>query len=183
MKNRAKIFVLRYSESDHTVAPFLAGYPDTRIRDAPACHVLSFPLRPGRRGPGGHGRRLQPADRDTRQHGGCGRLAKIEPGRTPQSEVLALLGSPSSQANFGEPTWYYIGQLTERQAFYRPETIERRVVYVDFEPAGTVKSIGTLDLEDGKKIAIVDRETPTAGQRITLLKQLIGNVGRFSPTD
>ncbi|WPZ33267.1 outer membrane protein assembly factor BamE [Thalassobaculum sp. OXR-137] len=110
-------------------------------------------------------------------------LAKIEPGRTPQSEVLALLGSPSSQANFGEPTWYYIGQLTERQAFYRPETIERRVVYVDFEPAGTVKSIGTLDLEDGKKIAIVDRETPTAGQRITLLKQLIGNVGRFSPTD
>lgn len=110
-------------------------------------------------------------------------LAKIEPGRTPQSEVLALLGSPSSQANFGEPTWYYIGQRTERQAFYRPETIERRVVYVDFEPSGAVKSIGTLDLEDGKKIAIVDRETPTAGQRITLLKQLIGNVGRFTPTD
>lgn len=110
-------------------------------------------------------------------------LAKIEPGRTNQSTVLALLGSPSSQANFGEPTWYYIGQRTERQAFYRPETIERRVVYVDFEPEGTVKSIGTLDLEDGKKIAVVDRETPTAGQRITLLKQLIGNIGRFTPTE
>lgn len=110
-------------------------------------------------------------------------LAKIEPGRTNQSTVLALLGSPSSQANFGEPTWYYIGQRTERQAFYRPETIERRVVYIDFEPQGTVKSIGTLDLEDGTKIAIVDRETPTAGQRITLLKQLIGNIGRFTPTE
>lgn len=110
-------------------------------------------------------------------------LAKIEPGRTDQSTVLALLGSPSSQGNFGEPTWYYIGQRTERQAFYRPETIERRVVYIDFEPGGTVKSIGSLDLEDGNKIAFVDRETPTAGQRITLLKQLIGNIGRFTPTE
>lgn len=110
-------------------------------------------------------------------------LAKIEPGRTDQFTVLALLGSPSSQGNFGEPTWYYIGQLTERQAFYRPETIERRVVYIDFEPDGTVKSIGSLDMDDGKKIAFVDRETPTAGQRITLLRQLIGNIGRFTPTE
>jgi len=110
-------------------------------------------------------------------------LAKIEPGRTDQSTVLSLLGSPSSQANFTEPTWYYIGQRTERQAFYRPETIERRVIYIDFEPGGTVKSIGKLDLDDGKKIAFVDRETPTAGQRITLLKQLVGNIGRFTPTE
>lgn len=110
-------------------------------------------------------------------------LARIEPGRTDQSTVLSLLGSPSSQANFNEPTWYYIGQRTERQAFYRPETIERRVIYVDFEPTtGTVKSIGALDLEDGRKIAFVDRETPTAGQRITLLKQLVGNIGRFNTT-
>jgi outer membrane protein assembly factor BamE (lipoprotein component of BamABCDE complex) len=110
-------------------------------------------------------------------------LAKIEPGRTDQSTVLALLGSPSSQANFGEPTWYYIGQRVERIALYRPETIERKVVFIDFEPQGTVKSIGTLDLNDGKKIVIVDRETPTAGQRITLLKQLVGNIGRFTPTE
>ena len=110
-------------------------------------------------------------------------LAKIEPGRTNQSTVLSLLGSPSSQANFSEPTWYYIGQRTERQAFYRPETIERRVIYIDFEPTGAVKSIGQLDLEDGRKIAFVDRETPTAGQRITLLKQLVGNIGRFNTTE
>lgn len=107
-------------------------------------------------------------------------LAKVEPGRSDQSTVLGLLGSPSTRGNFNEPTWYYIGQRTERQAFYRPETIERKVVYVDFEPDGRVKSIGSLDLDDGTKIAFVTRETPTAGQRITLIKQLIGNVGRFN---
>lgn len=107
-------------------------------------------------------------------------LAKVEPGRSDQGTVLSLLGSPSTQGNFGEPTWYYIGQKTERQAFYKPETIERKVVYIDFEPTGVVKSIGTLDLEDGSKVAYVTRETPTAGQRITLVKQLIGNIGRFN---
>lgn len=107
-------------------------------------------------------------------------LAKIEPGRADQATVLGLLGSPSTRGNFNEPTWYYIGQRTERQAFYRPETIERKVVYIDFEPDGRVRSIGSLDLDDGTKIAFVTRETPTAGQRITLIKQLIGNVGRFN---
>ncbi len=110
-------------------------------------------------------------------------LAKLEPGRSDQSTVLSLLGSPSTRGNFNEPTWYYIGQKTKRQAFYRPETVERKVVYVDFEPAGTVKSIGSLDLDDGSKVAFVTRETPTAGQRVTLIKQLIGNIGRFNTTD
>jgi len=110
-------------------------------------------------------------------------LAKIEPGRSDQAVVLSLLGSPSTRGNFNEPTWYYIGQRTERQAFYRPETIERKVVYIDFEPNGQVKSIGALNLEDGSKVAFVDRETPTAGQRVTLIKQLIGNIGRFNNND
>ena len=107
-------------------------------------------------------------------------LAKIEPGKSNATEVLSLLGSPSTQANFGQPTWYYIGQRTERQAFFRPETIDRKVVYVDFDEAGSVDTIGSLNLADGKKIAFITRETPTAGQRVTLIKQLIGNLGRFN---
>jgi hypothetical protein len=36
---------------------------------------------------------------------------------------------------------------------------------------------------DGKKVVFVDRTTPTAGQRITILQQLIGNLGRFAPEE
>src|SRR3546814_20587821 len=107
-------------------------------------------------------------------------LAKVEPGRSDQGTVLSLLGSPSTRGNFGEPTWYYIGQKTERQAFYKPETIERKVVYIDFEPTGVVKSTGTPDLEDGSKVAYVTRATPTAGQRTTMVQQLIGTIGRLT---
>ena len=110
-------------------------------------------------------------------------LAKINPGSSTTGEVLGLLGSPSSEANFGQRTWYYIGQRTERQAFLKPEIIERRVVYVDFDQSGLVDTIGSLDLEDGKKLAFITRETPTAGQKVTLIKQLLGNIGRFNPEE
>ncbi|MCR9176125.1 MAG: outer membrane protein assembly factor BamE [Alphaproteobacteria bacterium] len=110
-------------------------------------------------------------------------LAKINPGSSTTGEVLSLLGSPSSEANFGQRTWYYIGQRTERQAFLKPEIIERKVVYVDFDQSGLVDTIGSLDLEDGKKLAFITRETPTAGQKVTLIKQLLGNIGRFNPEE
>jgi outer membrane protein assembly factor BamE (lipoprotein component of BamABCDE complex) len=57
------------------------------------------------------------------------------------------------------------------------------VIYIAFDAADRVESIGTLDLDDGKKIVFVDRTTPTAGQRITILQQLIGNLGRFAPQE
>lgn len=110
-------------------------------------------------------------------------LAKINPGSSTSGEVLSLLGSPSSEANFGQRTWYYIGQRTERQAFLKPEIIERKVIYVDFDQSGLVDTIGALDMEDGKKIAFITRETPTAGQKVTIIKQLLGNIGRFNPDD
>jgi len=111
-------------------------------------------------------------------------LAKVEPGRSTSAEVLSLMGSPSTEGNFQQNsdkrTWYYIGQRTERQAFFKPETLERKVVYIDFDRTGVVDTIGTLDLEDGNKIAFITRETPTAGQRITIIRQLLGNLGRFN---
>ena len=35
--------------------------------------------------------------------------------------------------------------------------------------------------EDGRTIAYVDRTTPTEGNELTLIQQLLGNLGRFNP--
>ena len=107
-------------------------------------------------------------------------LVEIEPGKTRKSRVSALLGAPSSTSDFGEETWFYIGSTTKTVGFFRPELINRKVVYISFDNEGVVGAIGKLSEADGKKIEIVDRETPTVGQRITLLQQLIGNIGRFN---
>lgn len=107
-------------------------------------------------------------------------LVEIEPGKTRKSRVNALLGAPSSTSDFGEETWFYIGSTTRTVGFLSPKLVNRKVVYIAFDDNGVVDAIGKLSEADGKKIDIVDRETPTAGQRITLLQQFIGNIGRFN---
>ena len=35
-----------------------------------------------------------------------------------------------------------------------------------------------VGLEDGQRVSMNDRETPTRGRQLTILEQLLGNVGR-----
>lgn len=107
-------------------------------------------------------------------------LAAIEPGKSDKGRVLALLGSPSTESEYGQETWMYIARHTEQTAFFAEELIDQRVIYIAFDENGIVDSIGRLNKEDGKQIEYVNRQTQTAGQKISILQQLLGNVGRFN---
>ena len=107
-------------------------------------------------------------------------LADIKPGQQSRDEVAEILGSPSSIAAFDQETWYYISKRTETFAFFEPEVQDRRVVVVRFDAKGIVADLKYLGLEDGRAVNLIDRETPTAGNEVTFLQQIFGNVGRFS---
>ena len=50
---------------------------------------------------------------------------------------------------------------------------------ITFEPTGDkVAGVRTLGLADGEQIAMNRNETPTRGRALTVLEQLLGNVGR-----
>lgn len=106
-------------------------------------------------------------------------LADIEVGRVTKNEIEDTLGSPSSVSPFKGETWYYVSERTETVAFFAPEVKERKVVIIRFDKKGIVSEVKALDLEAGRNIQIVERVTPTAGQELTFLKQLFGNLGRF----
>ncbi len=108
------------------------------------------------------------------------RLAEIEPGVHTRQQVFEIIGSPSSIANFNDETWYYISERTETFAFFAPEVKERQVLVLRFDGAGVLADLQTLSLEHGRDIELVDRETPSVGNEITLLEQLVGNLGRFN---
>jgi outer membrane protein assembly factor BamE (lipoprotein component of BamABCDE complex) len=108
-------------------------------------------------------------------------LAEITPGRNTRSDVVALLGTPATTAPFSDDSWYYVGGKIERWAFFKPEELERQVVEIDFDKDGKVKNIRQLGLQDGRQIDIATAETPTAGKDLTVLEQLLGNVGKFNP--
>lgn len=107
-------------------------------------------------------------------------LAQIKPGKTTRDEVQQLLGTPSSTATFGDESWQYISARTETTAFFKPEVKDRKVVSIAFDRSGVVKEVQQRGLEDGIAVKSVDRETPTAGKELSILEQLVGNVGKFS---
>jgi outer membrane protein assembly factor BamE (lipoprotein component of BamABCDE complex) len=104
----------------------------------------------------------------------------IQPGQSTKDEVVQLLGTPSTIATFSEQTWYYISKRTETVAFFTPDVVDQQVLIVKFDESEVVEQVALLGMEDAVEFDMVDRETPTYGQRLTILQQLLGNVGRFT---
>lgn len=103
----------------------------------------------------------------------------IVAGTDTKSTVLAQLGSPSAVSTFEDNIWYYISQTTERYTYNRPQVAQRSVTAITFnESDEKVVEVRNLDLEDGRVLAMNDRETPTRGRQLTILEQFLGNVGR-----
>jgi outer membrane protein assembly factor BamE (lipoprotein component of BamABCDE complex) len=105
--------------------------------------------------------------------------ADIKVGEDTKSTVLAQLGSPSAVSTFEDNIWYYISQTTERYTYNRPQVSQRSVTAITFtETDDKVAEVRNLGLEDGQQVAMNGRETPTRGRQLTVLEQLLGNVGR-----
>jgi outer membrane protein assembly factor BamE (lipoprotein component of BamABCDE complex) len=105
----------------------------------------------------------------------------INPGVDDKNRVAELIGTPSVISTFNDRTWYYISKRTETVAFLDPETVDQEVLAISFDDSGVVDNMRIYGPEDGRTIAYVDRTTPTEGNELTLIQQLLGNLGRFNP--
>lgn len=101
-------------------------------------------------------------------------------GTDTRETVMTKLGSPSTASTFEpENVWYYLSQSTARYTYNRPKVTQRTVTEITFNEAdGLVTGVRTLGLADGEAVAMNKRETPTRGRSLTILEQLLGNVGR-----
>ncbi len=106
-------------------------------------------------------------------------LSKITLDQTISSDVLDILGSPSTTSAIDASTWYYIYSKAETTAFFHPEVTDRRVLAITFNDSNKVNNLKYYGLEDGKVISYVDRQTPTRGRELTVIQQLFGNLGRL----
>lgn len=104
----------------------------------------------------------------------------VQAGRVNRDDVRRLFGTPSAVGTFEQNTWYYVGAKTRTIAFFDPEVLERQILIVSFDDQGRVSSFEQRNGDDGQTVTLVDRETPTKGRELTILEQLIGNIGRFS---
>lgn len=111
------------------------------------------------------------------------RLSEITPGISTRQNVLTSLGSPTTQAPFDDNIWYYIGQKTEKTGIFDPKVTEEKIVVVAFDEAGIVQQAQVVDA-DRINIPRVRDKTPTGGNEISPLQQMMGNLGKFNrPTE
>jgi outer membrane protein assembly factor BamE (lipoprotein component of BamABCDE complex) len=107
-------------------------------------------------------------------------VVQINPGVDDKNRVMQLLGSPSSVSAFQDRTWYYISRRTETTAFFDPEIVEQEILAVVFDSKNIVEDMRVYGLENGRMVQMVERETPTFGNNLTFVQQLLGNLGRFN---
>jgi outer membrane protein assembly factor BamE (lipoprotein component of BamABCDE complex) len=106
-------------------------------------------------------------------------LSQIVAGESNRQDVAEIIGVPSVTSTFDSNEWYYVSQRSESEAWFKPEIKDRKVLVIRFDERGTVKEMETMTLADGYQVAPVERVTPTAGNEITFLGQIFGNLGRF----
>ena len=108
-------------------------------------------------------------------------LALIEVGQTTVDSLPTLVGQPSAEGLLTGSAWYYVGSRWRHYGAYRPEEIDRRVVAVSFAPSGVVTNVETFGLERGRVVTLSRRVTEGSVTSISLIRQLLGNLGNFNP--
>lgn len=108
-------------------------------------------------------------------------LRQLIPGTSTRADATSLLGSPTARATFDDNTWIYIGQITSTRIGRTPGITVQKVVVLNFDQAGTLRRLRTLDKADAHEVAMAAGATPSPGSEATFMQQLFGNVGQFRP--
>ena len=107
-------------------------------------------------------------------------LATVAPGQSDKADVESKLGTPATASTFHDDVWYYMTERRAKRAFLNPKILERKIIAITFDEQDVVDDVLTYTELDGKDVEIVSRVTPTAGNELTILQQLFGNLGRFA---
>jgi outer membrane protein assembly factor BamE (lipoprotein component of BamABCDE complex) len=107
-------------------------------------------------------------------------IRMIQPAISTKNDVLRVLGTPTTQAVFDQNTWYYVGLKTEKESFFDEKVVERQVFKLTFDDLGIVQTIAEVESE-AVDVPLTSRVTPTSGNEVTFLQQMLGNIGKFNP--
>lgn len=109
-------------------------------------------------------------------------LAQVVVGQTRQDELEGLIGRPGATGVLTGSAWYYVGSRWEHYGPREPREIDRQVVAISFDEAGTVSNVERFGLERGRVVALSRRVTETNVQGVGVIGQLLGSVGNIDPS-
>lgn len=109
-------------------------------------------------------------------------LELIEVGSDTRESVAEKVGVPASSGVLNDGGYYYVRARKRAVGPLAPQEIERQVVAISFSSAGIVQNIERFGLERGQVVPLERRVTSSSVSDKSFIRQLLGNIGRFSPT-
>ncbi|POF63769.1 hypothetical protein CFR73_02370 [Novacetimonas maltaceti] len=106
---------------------------------------------------------------------------QLKTGTSSRSDVMDLLGSPTSRATFDDNTWIYISMRQTLAPISFPHIDKQQVVVLTFDQGGILRNLRTLHKDDARYVSMAMGKTPTPGTKINIMQQILGNVGRYNP--
>lgn len=110
-------------------------------------------------------------------------LEQVMVGETTRDMLPGLIGRPSAQGLLTGSGWYYVGSRWRHYGPRPPKEENREVVAISFTEAGVVSNVERFGLERGNVITLSRRVTEGGITQISLIRQLLGNLGNFNAGD
>lgn len=98
-----------------------------------------------------------------------------------QNDALSILGSPTAHATFNDNTWIYISMTKDLVPLAHPVVDKQQVLVLNFDNAGVLRKMNVLNKRDAIPINMASGVTPTPGTHISVIQELLGNVGHYNP--
>ena len=110
-------------------------------------------------------------------------LALIEVGADTRETVGQKIGRPTTSGLLNDEGWFYVQSRYKHFGPRAPQEIERQVLAVTFNEAGTVENVARYGLEDGKVVEISRRVTEPNVKGLSFIQQILGSFGRLQAGD
>jgi outer membrane protein assembly factor BamE (lipoprotein component of BamABCDE complex) len=109
-------------------------------------------------------------------------LSEIVVGLDTRASVEDTVGPPSSSGILQDSGYYYVRSRIRSFAYFEPEVVEREVLAISFDANGVVSNIERFGLEDGRIVTLERRVTESSVVDRTFIRQLLGGLGRLTPS-
>ncbi len=110
-------------------------------------------------------------------------LQELAIGIDTRASVEDLVGPPSSGGLLEGGDYYYVRSRTKTFGIRAPKETERQVLVVSFDAAGVLQNVEQFGLEAGRVVRLSRRVTSSAVGNVSLIRQLLGNIGQFDAAD
>lgn len=108
-------------------------------------------------------------------------LAQIKPGASAE-QVILVMGTPSVVSTVGGKGYYYISQtVSQPYQFMSSSVSDQKVLAIHLDAKNKVERIAHYGMQDGRLFDFISRTTPTGGDELTFVRQLMRASNLMAP--